>query len=57
MRLLELLRPQQRINQIGEQEQRGNTGNHVVHRFYPQSLSQALVKTQQTAKKAIPSKR
>jgi hypothetical protein len=51
MGALELVRPQQRVDQVGEQKQRGDAGNDVIHIH---SLSQAFVKAQQMPKKRIP---
>jgi hypothetical protein len=48
------LRAEQGIDQVNKQAEAGNTRNDVVHRFVPYSLSQALVKAQQTIRKMQP---
>jgi len=50
----ETLGLQQRVEQIAEQGNGGDTGNQVIHReLLLQSLSQALVKNQEAAKNRI----
>jgi hypothetical protein len=49
--LLKTLRLQQRVKQIGKQQDRSETSQNVIHVF-PQSLSQALVNPQQAIKKS-----
>jgi hypothetical protein len=52
--LLELLRTEQRVDQVDKQPQRRDSGNDVIHVVVLYSLSQALVKIQHSSKNAHP---